>query len=209
MLRTLASRRGIRIAIVTGRSLGQIRPMVRALPVDLAVNHGLEIVSGRHTWVHPFLEEAVPLLTTIMRAVTGALGPMPGVRIEDKRWSIGVHFRKVAQRRIPVVRRLVREIVRPHGAKLTILRGKKVLEIRPAVRWTKGHAVLRLLSGPRYKGSVPVFIGDDRTDEDGFAALEGRGITIRVGRSGRSIAQYRVAGVPEVAAFLEWLLMRS
>ena len=207
VLRALVAQRGMRIAIVTGRSLRQIRPMVRSLQVDLAVNHGLQIVSDGRRWTHPALQAAVPHLKTIARDVADVLGPIPGVNIENKRWSIGVHFRNVAARRIPTLRRLVRRMVRLYRGELTVLRGKMVLEIRPAAPWTKGDAILRLLSGPRYTGAFPVFIGDDRTDEDGFAVLAQRGLTIRVGRSRRTAAHYAVRTVQDVHAFLE--LLRS
>lgn len=205
VLRALAAQHGALVAIVTGRSLRQIRPMVRSLRVDLAVNHGLQIVSGGRIWTHPALQDAVPHLKAIVRDVADVLGPIPGVSIENKRWSIGVHFRNVAARRIPTVRKLVRDIVRPYRGELTVLPGKMVLEIRPAAPWTKGDAILRLLSEPRYAGAFPVFIGDDRTDEDGFAVLAQRGLTVRVGRSRWTAAHYTVRTVHDVHAFLEMI----
>jgi trehalose 6-phosphate phosphatase len=82
-----------------------------------------------------------------------------------------------------------------------------VREVRPAVAWHKGDAV-RWLAGqlsPGREGGVPLYAGDDDTDEDAFAALPG-GITIRVGEGRTTLARYSAGGPEEVHAFLDWLL---
>lgn len=91
---------------------------------------------------------------------------------------------------------------------LTILHGKNVLELLPRVNWGKGRAVLwiarRLASIRHRRRAVILYAGDDATDEAAFAALKGRGVTIRVG-AGRGRADYAVASVRGIHALLRWI----
>jgi trehalose 6-phosphate phosphatase len=82
--------------------------------------------------------------------------------------------------------------------------GKKVIEVHPGLNWTKGHATLWLVKHARHPSPLPIYIGDDRTDEDAFDMLR-EGITIRVGKHRRSKAQYYVKNVREVLRLLEWM----
>jgi trehalose 6-phosphate phosphatase len=86
--------------------------------------------------------------------------------------------------------------------------GKLVMEVRPAMPWTKGDAILRLLSDARYAGMLPVFIGDDRTDEDAFKALQNSGITVKVTENprARSEAKYYIHSSEEVFDLLRQLI---
>lgn len=99
----------------------------------------------------------------------------------------------------------VREILPlVHSSGLTVLHGKKVIELRPQLNWTKGHAALWVMKHIRRRSVLPIYIGDDLTDEDAFGALAD-GITIRVGAHGRSKARYYVRDVKEVVALLRWM----
>ncbi|MDH7500362.1 MAG: trehalose-phosphatase, partial [candidate division NC10 bacterium] len=89
--------------------------------------------------------------------------------------------------------------------------GKEVLEARPKLHWNKGDAALLFLEQVRGKEGKPpfcVYLGDDRTDEDAFAALGDAGITIRVGSEQSTAARYTVRNIKEVQQFLRWLLRR-
>jgi trehalose 6-phosphate phosphatase len=113
------------------------------------------------------------------------------------------------------MKQLVENIVRGPLAmgmvKLTT--GKKVIEVRPAVNWDKGKAIRLLMKkygkGGRNSGLLPIYLGDDRTDEDGFRVIEkyGQGITILIGEScAESSARYYLTSPLEVQRFLEILL---
>jgi trehalose-phosphatase len=79
-----------------------------------------------------------------------------------------------------------------------------VLEVRPQVIWNKGYAVKWITTEVLPPSALPIYIGDDTTDEDGFAALP-QGITIRVGDASQTAACYVVPDVPSVRQFLDWL----
>jgi trehalose 6-phosphate phosphatase len=94
----------------------------------------------------------------------------------------------------------MQDLAQSHG--LAVKRGKRVAElVRPGA--DKGHAVREFLAGAPFAGSRPVFVGDDVTDEDGFAMVNAlKGVSIRVGDSSPSQAQYRLANVAQV---IQWL----
>jgi trehalose-phosphatase len=126
--------------------------------------------------------------------------------MEDKRSSLCVHYRLVrANRAAPLRAAVRREVIalEPSGG-LKVMSGKRALEIGPSVHWTKGEASLRVVRRTRRRSALPIYIGDDKSDEDAFEALSD-GITIRVGARRRSRARYYVRNTGEVIAFLEWM----
>ncbi len=206
LLRALVASPDIRVAIVTGRSLSHVPRSIRRCGADLAVDHGVRIVSRQAVWTHPALDDLKPDIRKVYAAAEERLGTIPGIRIEQKRWSVDIHYRQVHPRHVAGIRAMMTRVMGPYAGSLRLTHGKKVLEARPAISWSKGHAILKLLESREYKGALPVFIGDDRTDEDGFLALRGRGITIHVGRSRRTAARYTVRTVPDVLVFLAGVL---
>ena len=102
-----------------------------------------------------------------------------------------------------------KETVSPYRArgKIKINKGKKVFEIKPSTEWNKGYAVLwlleRLATSHGEKDILPIYIGDDATDEDAFKVLKKRGITIFVGRPKKSSADYFLNNTGEVIDFLK------
>ena len=97
---------------------------------------------------------------------------------------------------------------RPDPGRLKLTEGKKVFEIRPAVAWDKGKAVLCLMDRLDPQGrATPVYLGDDRTDEDAFRALAGRGLTVCIGGRRPTAAQYRLPDVAAVWRFLQALYL--
>ncbi|MGB4781116.1 trehalose-phosphatase, partial [Candidatus Methylomirabilis sp.] len=131
---------------------------------------------------------------------------IPGALVEDKDLSVSLHYRLVPDRLeshlMGVFLREILPVVRSSG--LTVLHGKKVIELRPGINWNKGHAALWLLKQICRRSALPIYIGDDRTDEDAFRALA-EGITIRVGAHEGSRAHYYVHDGKEVVALLQWI----
>jgi trehalose 6-phosphate phosphatase len=131
----------------------------------------------------------------------GALTTGPhGVWIEKKEYALTIHYRGLAADEIRRTRRLVDHIVEPFADIFRIETGKNIWEVVPRELGNKGSAVARQLAALP-SGTLPVYLGDDQADEAAFAALP-RGITVRVGESGPSHAQYRLGGVAQVRAFL-------
>ena len=152
-----------------------------------------------------------PFLPTIERAeqeLRKAVSDIPGARIEHKRFAVTVHYRQVGSADIDRVKQRFDRIT-SHYPELRKSTGKKVIELRPNVDWDKGSALLYLLK-TLYTGSsrvVPLYIGDDTTDEDAFRAINDRGVTIVVGHEKRQTsAQYMLTDPREVAKLLQELV---
>ena len=200
--------RRIPTAVVSGRSLKDIRARIDLREIAWAGNHGLEVRRGQTLWIHPEAKKTVPVLKKTLREAERRLKHIPGVRIEDKGLSASVHFRGARAGSVPEIRRILREVVPTGPGRFKLGRGKKVFEIRPAGEWNKGRAVLCLMKRlDPGGGATPVYIGDDRTDEDAFRALSGRALTVFVGPSRPTAALYRLPDVNAVWRFLRALLL--
>jgi trehalose-phosphatase len=126
--------------------------------------------------------------------------------MENKGMSLTIHYRNIAPARVqPLEKELVTAISRMlKSRRLKLQYGKKIWEIRPAVRWDKGKAVLWLLRRLD-KNTLPIYIGDDTTDEDAFVALHKRGITVRIGKLRGSRAEYSLRRQSQTSSFLRSL----
>ena len=199
----------VTVALISGRPLATLRQLVRVRNLSYVGNHGLEMWHrGRRkdVLVPECSREA---LSRIRPTLAGLVKDVPGARLEDKGLSLALHYRLTHTSQVARLKAGIGREVRPfvRSGALTVMNGKKVIEVRPCLNWTKGHATLRLMKRVRRRSLLPIYIGDDQTDETAFRMLRG-GITIRVGMHRRSKAQYYVRGVGEVLQFLEWILAR-
>lgn len=180
-LRDLVARTDTVAAIVSGRGLEDVRARVGLNELYYAGNHGFEIEGPGVERVHPAAESARPALKRCRDALEQALTDEPGTEVEDKRWTLSIHYRRAeragAEGR---VRAAVHDHCRQPGLRVT--EGKKVFEVRPDVRWDKGRATRFLLDAVAGEHDVAaIFIGDDRTDEDAFQVVRDLGGGIVVG----------------------------
>jgi trehalose 6-phosphate phosphatase len=208
----LARQRGTRVAVISGRSLADLRRRVHIRGVALAGNHGLEL-KGPGFRYRPRLPAGYAKTLAVVRAgLRGAAAAVKGAQLEDKGLTLTFHYRRSdAKDRHAARTAFLGVTAKPRElGTVEIREGKRVLEVRPPVAWTKGHAVRWLLNRrnwlPRGRVSSAVYIGDDRTDEDAFRELGNRGITVRVGRSKHSCAVYYLRDTKAVRDFLERLL---
>ncbi len=191
------------VAVISGRSLRDVKRMVDIRRIIYAGNHGLEIEGADRRILMPAGSSAGPSIKKIKVSLQRALSRIKGVRVEDKGRTLSVHFRLVRSGQRRLVKRIFARTARPYvlSKKIKLSSGKMVLEVRPAAEWDKGKAVVALLA--QSKKALPVYIGDDRTDIDAFRALKGRGISIFVGRPKKGIsADYYLKGPRDVAALL-------
>lgn len=176
-LRALVARADTRVAVVSGRALADVRARVGLAGVYYAGNHGLEIEGPDIERIHPEAVAAVKLIADCTATLRGQLAEYPGVLVEDKHLTLSVHFRMVSDPALEeeIVARVMASCGDRAGLRLTA--GKKVVEVRPDVAWDKGRATRFLVDAVLARnGAAPVvYIGDDRTDEDAFRALRGRG----------------------------------
>ena len=124
-----------------------------------------------------------------------------GAVLENKGLTLSLHYRLVPRPRMPWLRRLLARLRRETAALPVRWRaGRKVWEVLPDVPWHKGAASLYLMR--RLRRSFPIALGDDTTDEDIFAALKGRGLSIRIGGPADSGADYYLGPQAQVPRFL-------
>lgn len=201
-----------RLAIISGRSLSDIKRAIGLKNVSYAGNHGLEIESPKlkfESQVSPRLKE---IIRNIYEELLLRASKIKGAILEDKGLTVSLHYRLVADRDMPGLKRIMREITEPFLARdeIKVSEGKKVFEIKPHVKWTKGNVVLWLLAQQQFALGADklfaVYIGDDVTDEDGFRALKNKGLTIFVGKPKPSEAAYYVKNTEEVVKFMKQLL---
>ncbi len=201
LLPVLMTRLGGAVALIIGRSISDGDRLFPGLALPIAGQHGC----NRRSADGVLHRHPGPLrgLAAIRRELKSFAQRHPNVFFEDKGSTLAVHYR-LALNLAALVHRTVRAqlAAMPEGA-WTVQRGKGVVELRPHGR-DKGTAILEYLGEAPFQGRVPVFVGDDLTDEYGFAAVAARrGWAVKVGH-GPTIAKYRLPSVPAVR---KWLAM--
>ncbi len=194
LVRGLTARLDGRIAIVSGRGADEIDALFGSAGLAIGGSHGAELRRGRAVEA-PARPAALDDALERMRAFAATT---PGLLVEAKPLGAGLHFRGAPQA-AEACRAFAGELAEATG--LTLQQGKMVFELRAP--GDKGAAIAALMALPPFAGSRPVFLGDDLTDEPGFAAaarLGGAGVL--VGPIRATAADYRLPGV---SAVLEWL----
>jgi trehalose 6-phosphate synthase/phosphatase len=209
-LAACAARKDTDVAIVSGRALSDLQTFVSLSGAVLVGNHGLEIAGGA---LAPFLHPDLPHFEPRLRELAKSLEEIcpPGCWVEDKSASLTLHFRNAEPARQVEVAARAKDAARDAGFQARD--ALCAVEIRPPTDWDKGDAVLhvlRSLHGRAWSESVEaVYVGDDETDEDAFRALQGLGVTFRVGRAERpTFATHRVPNVAAVEQLLNWIASR-
>jgi trehalose-phosphatase len=209
LLRDLASR--VTVAVVSGRDLADVRQMVGIADLHYAGSHGFDVAGpGGIRFEQPDAERHRSALDEAQRALEVGLEGIEGAWVERKRFAIAVHFRESREEDVDRIERVVDDVQRARAG-LRKKGGKKIFEIQPDIPWDKGRAVLWLLERLRLDTPdvIPVYIGDDVTDEDAFRAIAGRGLGIRVGSLEEPTrAEYRLRDPAELEGFLRELLRR-
>lgn len=183
------------VAVVSGRPMRELDAYLMPLQLPGAGQHGAELrthgsaTPRRRVW---------PGIAAAAAALRARFGSDPQLIVEMKGAAVAVHYR-AAPERAAECEQMVREVAAAND--LEVLIGKMVVETRPR-GLHKGRAVEALLSRPLFAGRGPVFVGDDTTDEDGFACVQARGgHGVKVG-AGDTCARYRL---DDVGAVHRWL----
>ena len=200
-LRRLSASLDGAVALISGRTIDNLDRLFAPLRLPTAGLHGLERrdAAGR---LHVLGE--IEALEHLRPPFAELAASKKGVMLEDKGRALAIHYRKAPQE-AESVRRLVEDLVRPSADNLRIIHGKMVSEVKPR-HADKGSAIYAFMCEAPFLGRVPVFIGDDVTDEDGFKVVNGfDGFAIHVGRGDETAARYCLADVDQVIAWLEGL----
>ncbi|WP_341676663.1 trehalose-phosphatase [Niveibacterium sp. SC-1] len=197
LVHALSARLDGALALVSGRSLTDLDRIFAPLRLPAAGQHGLERRShDERVWrVQP-----VTAYVSLLEEVAQACEAMPGVLVERKGITMALHYRQAPEWR-DALTQLLGRLITPRPQLAWVMAGKMVFEIKPP-GGDKGAAISAFMGETPWAGRMPVFLGDDLTDEAGFALVERReGLTVKVG-AGPSVAHYRLADVEAARAWL-------
>jgi trehalose 6-phosphate phosphatase len=206
LLERLTQEHGGALAVVSGRDLAELDRLFRPWRGAAAGVHGAErrrANGGRVESGETVADRAAAAALERLRPnLAGLVETWPHAWLEDKSKTLALHYRAIPDKEHQI-REAVARLARPESDALRLIAGKRVVELQPR-HHGKGGAIAAFLAEPPFSGRRPVFIGDDATDEDGFAEVNRRGgLSIRAGApSGATAAAY---SLPAVAEVLEWL----
>ncbi|XP_076918693.1 trehalose-phosphate phosphatase B-like [Bidens hawaiensis] len=193
-------------AIISGRSRDKVYGFVKLDDIYYAGSHGLDIAA-------PFqCTDYQPSICKILDVLKEETSDIKGVMLENNKFCVSVHFRHVSNEDFPILEEVVKSVVDKLD-EFRLSEGKKVFEIRPDIEWDKGHALEYLLETLGYGSSndvLPIYIGDDRTDEDAFKAIKKRGNGYSIVVSSRpkdTMALYSLRSPSDVKKFLSRLVI--
>jgi trehalose 6-phosphate phosphatase len=199
LIRDLYQDTGGALALISGRAIDSVDSIFGTPHLPVAGHHGLERRNAagkisRHDGTSEKLEQARARLADVASR-------HDGLTLEDKGFSLALHYR-AAPALASFAHRTVRAVHGHMGPEYTVLTGKRIIELKPSGK-DKGEAVLEFMDEEPFRGRVPVFVGDDLTDEHGFAVVNSLGgHSIKVG-SGRTAARWRLRDVRDVRLWLE------
>lgn len=186
------------VALVSGRSVADIDRHYPGARMPLSGQHGVEWRGA--DGVHRSSTLDARRLDRARATLAEAVARHPGLILEDKGFSLALHYRQ----RPPLAaycHRLMKAVRDDIGADFAVQQGKRVVELKPAIA-DKGAAMLQLMTLPAFISRKPVFVGDDITDENGFAAanLLG-GSSVKIGQ-GKTVAKWRLRNITELMTWL-------
>jgi trehalose 6-phosphate phosphatase len=198
VLRRLARHPRVNLYVISGRRMADVRGHVRIHPVTYLGLHGWERSNGKLTE-----SETLRFMQRLRREVEKEMEGLEGIWVQDKSIVFVVHYRRAGNATRRQARDVLATLLAKAGSRVRLMEGKKVWEILPVELKGKGAAVLTLLRESKGR-LLPIYLGDDTTDEAAFAALS-RGITVRVGEPQPTRARYELRDPGEVCEFLRKL----
>ncbi|HKL32917.1 MAG TPA: trehalose-phosphatase [Tangfeifania sp.] len=199
-----------KVAVVSGRDMDDLKSKVQVDELIFAGSHGFRISGPDGLYKeHEKADVILPRLSDIEEKLYQIFPQIDkGIQIDRKRYAVAVHYRNASEDNIPVIKQKVDEILK-ENPDFKKGEGKKILEIKPNVDWHKGKAVLWIMKKLGVDDTskfVPIYIGDDVTDEDAFRSISEFGVGILVGTHGQeTAARYKLDDVPDVQSFLNRL----
>ncbi|XP_010531388.1 PREDICTED: probable trehalose-phosphate phosphatase H [Tarenaya hassleriana] len=206
-------------AIVSGRCREKVYNFVKLTELYYAGSHGMDIKGPENgSLLCQPATEFLPMIDEVYKKLVEKTKTTPGSKVENNKFCVSVHFRCVDENMWSELAHQVRSVLKDYP-KLRLTQGRKVFEIRPIIKWDKGKALEFLLESLGFancKDVFPLYIGDDRTDEDAFKKLRerGQGLGILVSKFPKETsATYSLQDPNEVMDFLqrlvEWNKLRS
>lgn len=204
LLQVLGGCPNVSLAIVSGRSLSDVRGRVGLSHLAYAGNHGMELNAAGIEWIEPRAAASRDILNLLCGILEAMLRGIPQVKVENKGLTAAVHSRLVAPERLGEVHRIVHAATAAVGQLFRVATGHCVYEILPIVNCNKGTAVKWIRELEENAPDLAVYLGDDETDEAAFLELPDD-ITVRIGAPLDTFARYHLPGPAEVQRCLSWI----
>ncbi|XP_023525097.1 trehalose-phosphate phosphatase A-like [Cucurbita pepo subsp. pepo] len=207
-------------AIISGRSRDKVYEFIGLNELSYAGSHGMDImVSDKHSTNDQGKEvmfqpasEFLPLIDEVYESLIEIAKGITGAKVENNKFCVSVHYRNVDDKDWNALANHVYDLLENYP-RLRVSHGRKVLEVRPVISWDKGKAVTFLLESLGLSNCddvLPIYVGDDRTDEDAFRVLKerncGYGILVSSVPKESSAASYSLREPSEVMEFLKSLV---
>ncbi|KAH9678374.1 Trehalose-phosphate phosphatase A [Citrus sinensis] len=220
-------------AIISGRSRDKVYEFVGLAELYYAGSHGMDIMGpvrqsipndnadtiqstdkqGKEVNLFQPAREFLHMIDAVFHSLMENTKEINGVKVENNKFCVSVHYRNVDEKYWATVVQRVHEILKQYPTRLRLTHGRKVLEVRPVIDWDKGKAVMFLLESlglSNCEDVLPIYVGDDRTDEDAFKELRegnhGYGILVSSVPK-ESKAFYSLRDPSEVMEFLKSFVM--
>ncbi|KZS74649.1 trehalose phosphatase [Mycobacterium kansasii] len=202
------------VAVLSGRDLADVTARLGVPGIWYAGSHGFELTApdGTHHQ-NEAAAAAIPVLEQAAAQLRERLGSIPGVVVEHKRFGVAVHYRNAARDHVGDVAAAVRTAGQRDALRVTT--GREVIELRPDIDWDKGKTLrwvidhLRSGRAPLAAPLLPIYLGDDITDEDAFDAVRPDGVPIVVRHTEdgdrATAALFALDSPARVAEFTAWL----
>ena len=192
------------VALITGRPVHSIDRLFAPLVLPVAGQHGFERRGANGELMRREVETAP--LNKLMEILREFVHEHPQAFVEDKTVALALHFRR-DPRLESHVERLASQLAPELGSHFHLQRGKMVLEIKPSGH-DKGTAIEEFMAEAPFQGRIPVFLGDDETDEDGFRMVnQMNGVSLKIG-PGPTVASWRLDHVEAAVRWLQSYLHR-
>lgn len=195
------------VAIVSGRMREDVQSLVKIEGLFYAGSHGFDIKGPDFEVVQPKALQVAPLVEKIIKQLRAELGGWEGVIIEEKKFSVAVHYRLVKkEEQVSKIKEVVDALVRENESDLKLLSGKKVFELLPNMDWDKGKAIRWIMEAMKvdWQNTSVIYIGDDTTDEYAFSAIRTRGTGVLVSFEDKtSLAHFRLHSPEQVKELFE------
>ena len=210
ILRTLLSLGGVKTAVVSSRPLAELKRRVGISGLIYVASHGLEIEEPTLRFIHPHAASAKKLMEKLRERLKKTMKAFPLVHVEDRTFSLSVHYGRLAQDKIDRARAVFFRTVRPYlgSSQIIVKEGRKAWEVRPAARWNKGTTIVWFYGKVLAHSSgkvLPIYLGGDSVDEDAFYSIKPLGIGVKMIEQAEegSAASHFLRSPKEVLAFLK------
>lgn len=198
----LATNEKVSIAVISGRDLKNLKSRINLPGIEYFGNYGLEYEDSDGIIGFDKSDKFIDSIRKFIDEIHPKLKRFAGVVLENKKYTLSIHYRNMAKQFLPQLKKEISNTLSVHP-KLRLAEGKKVFEIFAKDFQPKGKIVEKLINVN--KNHLPIYIGDDTSDEEAFRVVRKGGLSVRVGREAGSAAEYFLNDQGEVEKLLKML----